>query len=82
MFPLKLDRPLIVFDIEATGTSPRADRIVELAAIRLEPDGSEVSGYWLLNPASHPHRDHRHHDASRTRSSAPAPPSRTRRSRS
>lgn len=50
MFPLKLDRPLIVFDIEATGISPRADRIVELAAIRIEPDGKETSGYWLLNP--------------------------------
>lgn len=50
MFPIKLDRPLIVFDIEATGISPRADRIVELAAIRVETDGSEVKGYWLLNP--------------------------------
>ena len=50
MFPVTLDRPLIVFDIEATGISPRADRIVELAAIRLDPDGTETSGYWLLNP--------------------------------
>ena len=50
MFPIKLDRPLIVFDIEATGISPRADRIIELAAIRVEPDGNEVKGYWLLNP--------------------------------
>jgi len=50
MFPLQLDRPLIVFDIEATGISPRADRIIELAAIRIEPDGSQHKGYWLLNP--------------------------------
>lgn len=50
MFPIKLDRPLIVFDIESTGISPRADRIVELAAIRIEPDGSQHKGYWLLNP--------------------------------
>ncbi|MDD4101507.1 MAG: 3'-5' exonuclease [Kiritimatiellae bacterium] len=50
MFPFKLDRPLIVFDIEATGISPRADRIIELAAIRIETDNSEVKGYWLLNP--------------------------------
>lgn len=26
-FPIALDRSLIVFDIEATGISPRADRI-------------------------------------------------------
>jgi len=50
MFPIKLDRPLIVFDIEATGTSPRADRIIELAAIRIDPDGKQTNGYWLLNP--------------------------------
>jgi len=50
MFPIRLDRSLIVFDIEATGTSARADRIIELAAIRIEPDGTECNGYWLLNP--------------------------------
>ncbi|MBQ6136337.1 MAG: 3'-5' exonuclease [Kiritimatiellae bacterium] len=47
---LKLDRPLIVFDIESTGLSPRRDRIVELAAVKLMPDGSEVEKCWLLNP--------------------------------
>ena len=50
MFPVNLDKPLIVFDIEATGVSPRADRIIELAAIRIGPDGEETPGYWLLNP--------------------------------
>ncbi len=50
MFPIKLDRSLIVFDIEATGTSARADRIIELAAIRIAPDGTETKGYWLINP--------------------------------
>jgi DNA polymerase-3 subunit epsilon len=50
MFPIKLDRPLVVFDIEATGISPRADRIIELAAIRVDPGGAETGGYWLLNP--------------------------------
>ena len=47
---LKLSRPLIVFDIESTGTSPRKDRIIELAAVKLFPDGSEQTKTWLLNP--------------------------------
>lgn len=50
MFPVKLDKPLVIFDIEATGTNPRTDRIIELAAIRLNEDGSRDDGYWLLNP--------------------------------
>lgn len=47
---LKLDRPLVVFDIESTGTSPRKDRIIELAAVKLHPDGREETKCWLLNP--------------------------------
>ena len=50
MLSLKLDRPLVVFDIESTGTSPRKDRIIELAAIKVAPDGSEERRTWLLNP--------------------------------
>ncbi len=50
MFPIKLDRPLVVFDIESTGLNPRTDRIIELAAIRVEVDGTEKSMCWLLNP--------------------------------
>ena len=34
---LILDRPLAVFDIESTGTSPRADRIIEIAVVKLLP---------------------------------------------
>ena len=49
-FPLQLDRPLIVFDIESTGVNARQDRIIELAAIRVEPDGTETAKCWLLNP--------------------------------
>ena len=47
---LKLDRPLVVFDIESTGVNPRKDRIIELAAIKLHPNGSEDEKTWLLNP--------------------------------
>ena len=49
-FPIALKRPLVVFDIEATGLSPRADRILELAALRLNPDGTRDDRVWLLNP--------------------------------
>lgn len=47
---LNLDRPLVVFDIESTGVNARQDRIIELAAIRVEPDGTETEKCWLLNP--------------------------------
>lgn len=47
---LKLDKPLVIFDIESTGVSPRQDRIIELAAIKIMPDGTEISKCWLLNP--------------------------------
>lgn len=49
-FPIPLKRPLVVFDIESTGVSPRKDRIIELAAARVNVDGSEDTKTWLLNP--------------------------------
>ena len=52
-FPLELDRPLVVFDIESTGISPRRDRIIELAAVKVLPDGAEERRCWLLNPTVH-----------------------------
>ncbi len=47
---LRLTRPLVVFDIESTGTAPRKDRIIELAAVKLMPDGTDETKTWLLNP--------------------------------
>ena len=52
-FPINLKRPLVVFDIESTGVSPRNDRIIELAAVKVCPDGAEESKCWLLNPTVH-----------------------------
>ena len=49
-FPIELKRPIVVFDIESTGVSPRRDRIIELAAVKVLPDGSEERRCWLLNP--------------------------------
>lgn len=47
---LRLDKPLVFFDLESTGLNPRTDRIIELSAIRLHPDGRHFSRTWLLNP--------------------------------
>lgn len=50
MSRLHLTRPLAFLDIEATGVSPRGDRIVELAIIKLLPDGTRVARTWRINP--------------------------------
>lgn len=50
MKKLNLDKPLAVFDIESTGVNPRADRIIDLAVVKLMPDGSRQEHCWRLNP--------------------------------
>ena len=45
--------PFTVFDVETTGMSPACDRIVELAACRIELDGSRETFHTLLNPGRH-----------------------------
>lgn len=47
---LKLERPLAIFDIESTGTAPRADRIVELSIVRIHPDGTRDTHTYRINP--------------------------------
>jgi DNA polymerase III epsilon subunit-like protein len=37
---LQLKRPLVTFDIESTGLNVARDRILEIAAIKLLPDGT------------------------------------------
>jgi DNA polymerase-3 subunit epsilon len=37
---LKLKRPLVIFDLETTGTDVATDRIIEIAMIRIDPDGT------------------------------------------
>ena len=36
---LHLKRPLVFFDLETTGTKVGVDRIVEMAMVKLMPDG-------------------------------------------
>ena len=47
---LRLERPLVVFDLEATGLNKRTDRIVSIALVRYEPSGSVEQVNYLLNP--------------------------------
>lgn len=47
---MKLDRPLVYFDIEATGTDPQRDRIVEIALIKVYPDGHREEMTHRTNP--------------------------------
>lgn len=47
---LKLDRPIVFFDLETTGIDVAKDHIVELCYIKLYPDGSEQSSVIRLRP--------------------------------
>lgn len=47
---LKLDKPIIFFDLETTGTNITDDRIVELSYIKVYPDGREESKTLRINP--------------------------------
>ncbi len=47
---LQLRRPLVIFDIEATGTDVARDRIVEIALVRIEPSGAQSVKEWRMNP--------------------------------
>lgn len=42
--------PFTVFDVETTGLSCRRDRIVELAALRIDKDGVESTFHTLIHP--------------------------------
>lgn len=47
---LNLTRPLAVFDIESTGTNWERDRIIDLAVVRIEPDGTRQTIEFRFNP--------------------------------
>lgn len=50
MAQLQLQRPIAFFDLETTGVDAAKDRIVEIAVIKLLPDGSRVSWVRRINP--------------------------------
>jgi len=47
---LQLSRPIAFIDLETTGTNLAVDRIVELAIVRVLPDGSKVVKRKIINP--------------------------------
>jgi DNA polymerase-3 subunit epsilon len=50
---LSLTRPIVFFDIEATGLNIATDRIVELCLLKIYPDGSEEALTQRFNPGIH-----------------------------
>lgn len=50
---LNLSRPIIFFDLETTGTSVTADRIVEISLIKVYPDGHTEEKSRRINPERH-----------------------------
>ena len=47
---LHLTKPLVIFDLETTGLDLVKDRIIQIAYIKVFPDGKEVRRNQLVNP--------------------------------
>jgi len=47
---LSLEKPLIIFDIEATGASVSKDRIIDLVMLKVHPDQREETRTWIVDP--------------------------------
>jgi DNA polymerase-3 subunit epsilon len=47
---LSLTRPIVFLDIETTGLNIGKDKIVELALLKVFPEGSEEEKVWRINP--------------------------------
>jgi len=47
---LNLSKPICFFDLETTGINISKDRIVEIAILKVYPDGKEENKTWRVNP--------------------------------
>jgi DNA polymerase-3 subunit epsilon len=50
MLPIELKRPLAVIDLETTGTNVATDRILEIAIVKIMPDGTRQSKTKRVHP--------------------------------
>lgn len=50
MINLVLDRPVVFFDLETTGVSTEYAKIVQIALIKIFPDGNTIEKCRLINP--------------------------------
>ena len=47
---LKLTHPIVFIDLETTGLSLSTDHIVEIAMVKIMPDGTRINKRKLINP--------------------------------
>lgn len=47
---LQLTKPICFFDLETTGVSPSMDRIIEIAIVKINPDGTKETLESRVNP--------------------------------
>ncbi|MBQ7554053.1 MAG: ribonuclease H-like domain-containing protein [Bacteroidaceae bacterium] len=50
---LKLNSPIVFFDLETTGTNINSDRIVEICYLKVWPNGNEDAHTMRINPEMH-----------------------------
>ncbi|MBR5705956.1 MAG: ribonuclease H-like domain-containing protein [Bacteroidaceae bacterium] len=50
---LNLDKPVVFFDLETTGTNTSQDRIVEISYLKVSPNGGEDMHTRRINPEMH-----------------------------
>src|SRR6185503_7133784 len=48
--PFSLTRPLIFFDLETTGLDFKYDRVIEIGALKITPDGRKEKFTKRINP--------------------------------